>query len=112
MTDTPTPRTDALTFEIEARRKLRGFNMPEDLADALNLSDEIERDLTACRAALRELVALKDLHDRIDALDWSLYTFADAERANELQAEYGRRKPLAWSAARAILQSTGEGEGK
>lgn len=108
MTDTLTPLTDAL---IKERSRYVVFDDPEPMSME-DHARTIERDLTACRAALRELVALKDLHDRIDALDWSLYTFADAERANELQAEYGRRKPLAWSAARAILQSTGEGEGK
>ena len=66
-----------------------------------------ERDLTECRAALRELVAVEDLQERIETLDWATYEgFAAA------CAEHRQRKPLAWSAARAILQSTGEGEGK
>lgn len=54
-------------------------------------------------AALLELVACKELKDRIDAADLSLYSIADAERANDMQAEYDRRKPLAWEAARAAI---------
>lgn len=66
----------------------------------------LERDLAACRAALRELVACKDLHDRIEAGG----SLQDGTLAMD-GLDYRRRKPLAWAAARAILQSD-EGETK
>ena len=112
MTDTPTPRTDNFSDEIDCRIALTGIITCAEIQDALDFARTLERDLTACRAALRELVECKDLHDRIEARDLSDYSVSDAERTQELAEEYDRRKPLAWSAARAILQSTGEGEGK
>ena len=44
-----TPRTEMVKQGIDARGKLRGFNMPEDLADALECSTKLELELTACR---------------------------------------------------------------
>jgi len=68
---------------------------------------EAEGREKALREALAELVACKDLKERIDAI-------VAAEECNiaynqrflewqELTREYSRRKPLAWSAARAAL---------
>lgn len=58
--------------------------------------------------ALRELVACKDLKDRIDAID---STVIDAQSFSEripLEEEYLRRKPLAWAAARQALEEQAE----
>ncbi len=51
-------------------------------------------------AALKELVACKDLKDRLDALQ---YPNSDAQIAD--LKEYARRKPLAWDAARALCNA-------
>lgn len=53
------------------------------------------------RAALQELVALKDLKDRLEG---PLLNARGNERQwCEVSDEYERRKPLAWAAARAAL---------
>jgi hypothetical protein len=49
--------------------------------------------------ALRELVACKDMHDRIENRGNGI----SADEAKELQREYRRRRPLAWEAARKVL---------
>lgn len=135
-TDTPTPRVDAFAREICERSKEASdlpsdWNhvVPADFARALERDlaacradwdaeharyDELGTkheatlaDLAACRAALRELVACQDMHDKIENNDFATYQgYASS------CAYYRRRVPLAMSAARAILQSTGEGETK
>jgi hypothetical protein len=54
---------------------------------------EQERDVLL--AALRELVACKDLHDSIERSGGGEYE----------EAEYRRRKPLAWAEARRLTAS-------
>lgn len=54
-------------------------------------------------AALAELVALKDLKDRISTDDLCTYGVADAEAAQSLADEYQQRKPLAWKRARELV---------
>jgi len=61
------------------------------------------RNSIRVREALAELVALKDLKDRIESADLATYGMADAEAAQALAEEYQRRKPKAWDAARAVL---------
>lgn len=60
-------------------------------------------------AALRELVAVKDLKDRTEALHFAGPNgpLGDAWEAeyNAGRSEYTRRQPLAWEAARAALAS-------
>ena len=51
------------------------------------------------RKALEELVALKDLKQRIAGLNEQTYF----RGGKELALEYERRKPIAWAAARAAL---------
>lgn len=80
-----TPRTDALTFEIEARRKLRGFNMPEDLADALNLSDKIEQENAKMQAALP---LLRRVIETID--NWNADPFKRVDHPFTALAKYAR----------------------
>jgi hypothetical protein len=50
------------------------------------------------RAALAELVACKDLKDRAEQA-----VRASSVGSHQLLAEYKRRQPLAWAAARAAL---------
>lgn len=59
--------------------------------------------------ALAELVALKDLKDRIDS--WGPQSASDAVAFWAAKDDYARRKPLAWAAARAVL-AQGEGQPK
>lgn len=68
---------------------------------------ESER-IAALEAALGELVALKDLKERIEAADASTYSLSDASAAQALADEYDRRKAPAWQAARAALRAIGE----
>ena len=66
------------------------------VADMLAHKAALESDHRAMREALEELVALKDLNERNDG--WPNL------RGNLVeQADYKRRKPLAWEAARAVL---------
>lgn len=57
-------------------------------------------------AALRELVACKDLKQQITSYDRSSWcdnsTIANADEYRTACADYERRKPLAWAAARAL----------
>lgn len=58
----------------------------------------------AVRAALAELVALKDLKDRLDLAEMlGPMLFESMEDWREASREYMRRKPLAWAAAQAAL---------
>ena len=103
MTDTPTPRTDDFP-----RIGCIGHDCDACATRAQEFA-KLTADLTACRAALRELVALKDATDALSIRhggEW--YTASYSNEARELTD----RKVAAWSAARTILQSTGEGEGK
>ncbi len=54
MSASETPRYDKLQAGIKARRELRGFNVPEDLSDALDILHQTERALTAAKAELAE----------------------------------------------------------
>lgn len=64
----------------------------------------------AVRAALAELVALKDLKKDADGyMAAGPWLFSDAHCAK--LAEYERRKPLAWAAARAALSEPEPGVG-
>ena len=60
--------------------------------------DEMRTDLAECRAALAELVACKDLKDHMAAY---LQNGTSGEY-QDARYEYERRKPLAWSTARAL----------
>ena len=62
--------------------------------DVQALLAEVER----LRGALRELVTLYDMTVALPA--WPNYPDPDAEA----RAEFGRRKPLAWEAARKALE--------
>ena len=77
-----------------------------DLAAAKTEIATLRAALAERQAAINELVACKDLREQIDALDAVLYSIADADRADDMQAEYNRRKPLAWSAARALVEKS------
>ena len=44
-----TPRTDALASGIAKRRQNRGFNMPEDVEDSIDLARQLERDLAEAK---------------------------------------------------------------
>jgi hypothetical protein len=59
-----------------------------------------EARATALEAALRELVAVKMLKDRLITVRSDPYYTTEADR---MEAEYARRKPLAWEAARKAL---------
>ena len=70
----------------------------------------------AVRAALAELVALKDLKDRLDLAETNIgkmlgqMPFDSMEDWREASREYMRRKPLAWAAARAALSEPAPGD--
>ena len=54
--------------------------------------------------ALRELVRLKALHDRIESYGNPIFV-----GLGEMISEYARDKPIAWDKARALLARLGEG---
>ena len=79
-----------------------------ELGDALRRFDALSAQLREAREALRELVACKDLKDRlahkgVGRLMGDAFVTADEE--------YTRRKPLAWEAVRRALASTGDPTG-
>lgn len=57
----------------------------------------------ALRAALQELVALKDIKDKLDKIEPPRESPTRNYHAEELREDYDRRKPLAWQAARQAL---------
>ena len=61
------------------------------------------QDERPLQKALAELIACKDLADQFDALKQDVPDFATAAVLNGIQAEYLRRKHLAWSAVCAAL---------
>lgn len=63
----------------------------------------IAHDLETMRAALTELVALKAMKDALDALDPASKLGENLHQ--QRLADYKRRKPLAWEAARAALKN-------
>ena len=93
---------------VEAHRK-RIANSAA-LYDMTKRCEAAERDLSARPSlaaldALRELVACKDLKERIVELDDPM-NWKDPPELEPLQAEYHRRQPEAWKAARAIVAGT------
>lgn len=58
--------------------------------------------VAALEAALRELVALKDMHDQFDAMKQDVATAIVLEGIGR---EYRSRKPAAWERARALLSA-------
>ena len=54
-------------------------------------------------AALLELVECKDLKDSTEADFYADEPMLTTDQRNECRAEYERRKPLAWEAARKVL---------
>lgn len=87
-----------------------GLGKPISFPD---LVEKIEKRLSpssavaesAAVAALRELVTLKDMHDRIARLMPKCLSEPRNYRAEEMDDEYKRRKPLAWEAARRVLST-------
>jgi hypothetical protein len=90
----------------------------EDLTPLTDHATATQELLTAneriaeLEAALRELVAVKELRDAFDALNarnhpdeppLSRMSDAEIERWRSMRDEYRRRKPLAWEAARKVL---------
>ena len=65
---------------------------------------DLKRQLATAREALTELVACKDLKERIEWLEKAAtrgrLTDNESEELKDSIAEYARRKPLAWQAAR------------
>lgn len=57
-------------------------------------------------AALKELVALKDIKDRFDLLKQDVDTFADAAVLAGIAADYQARKPAAWQTAKALVAAS------
>jgi hypothetical protein len=82
--------------ELDAlRKRLRAFPVALD-GDIIMLLDALD----ARTAALRELVACKNIAELIDARSDDYHR---APATDALQAEYDKRKPLAWAAARKVL---------
>lgn len=83
-------------------QELREYAQNYDSAEAAAAADEIER----LRAALCELVRLKNLHDACkDQTYWSTRAVSEEtiEQLRAWKADYAENKPRAWDVARAIL---------
>jgi hypothetical protein len=76
---------------------------PEDLARSAWQARDAE--IAALRAALAELVALKDLKDEMDRLVSEAASPDEWDKVGILEDEYIRRRPLAWDAARAAIDA-------
>lgn len=88
---------DCEISEKEAARRAALFGK---ILNASKARAAMEVDAAArCRAALVELVALKALHDRIEAAD-----FVTEGELLAAQLDYARRKPFAWLAAQLITE--------
>lgn len=107
-----TPRTDNEDHWFVDRDESGLLGIDTVRAD---FARELERDLTACRAALRELVACNDNLEtaRMAWIRASSGSVA-AELAHDKRNAAFDALESAWVTARAILPSdtTGEGEGK
>jgi hypothetical protein len=77
----------------------RGNQLIQARAELAALRERHERD----RAALAELVACKDLHDKLEVSERD-DDYLPSARTRELRNEYERRRSAAWADARAALQ--------
>jgi hypothetical protein len=71
-------------------------------AVALHKRDAQKERIEQLEAALRELVRLKELKDKV--IDAPAPPFEGAQRRSDAIVEYERGKPLAWQAAREALK--------
>lgn len=69
--------------------------------------EAVKKERDELVAALTELVACKDLAEKFDSLKQNVHDFATAAVVDGVQAEYLRRKPVAWAAARTALAKIG-----
>jgi hypothetical protein len=67
--------------------------------------DALAARLEELQSALRELVALKDMHDQFDAMKQDVPDVATAVVLEGIGAEYRKRKPAAWERARALVNA-------
>jgi hypothetical protein len=74
--------------------QLSARDYKENWLDACRLLDEREAEIERLRAALTDLVKLKNMKDQID--NWK------AGPTATMRAEYEKRKPAAWDRARAL----------
>lgn len=93
-----------LMFEQPEGQQLYGLRWRELVAERDALKARVSTITDECnklRAALTELVACQDLKYDIYSLRSDPYYTTDADRA---EAQYERRKPAAWAAAREVLK--------
>ena len=96
MTDKPqTPRTDKLEAGIKVRASRRGFNMPEDYRDAMEIARRLERELAETQAdvmdadakntrLMKELSAAREsLREAAEIAGREWYTFSQTKQAHE-----------------------------
>lgn len=98
MTTTDTPRTDS-EDRWQVDKDELGLTCRETVR--IDFARELERECAALREALRELVACQDMHDKIESND-----FASYQGYASSCSYYRRRVPLAWSAARALVEKS------
>lgn len=77
-----------VTWEQEARE---GYKLAEDLFERAKRAED----------ALRELVALKDIKERVE--NWDADSTTPRSKILAMRDDYQQRKPKAWDAARAVL---------
>ncbi len=101
---------------MRERAELAESMTANTLRDAFNDREELaalRTRIAELKAALIELVTLKDMHDKIECADNSI----SDERYRLLDAGYRQRKPIAWQRARNLIdaarkESNQAGEGR
>lgn len=101
-------RHDLMVRESKKDEKIKKLTARCDLlfegkSCAIASIESLERQRDALLEALKELVACKDLKARLE------YDYLDFNEREDAEADYVRRKPAAWAAARSAIKSV-EGE--
>jgi hypothetical protein len=78
--------------------------MDDQITGAVSENERLRAELAAYQAAIEELVACKDLHDRMEGGPKVDGHHPDLGEWKAIKEEYCRRKPLAWAAARALVE--------
>lgn len=72
---------------------------------ARQLIDKLQSANESLKAALKELVELKDMKEKLESVEYSGVNFTEwTDEHSQLEQDYNIREPLAWEAARKLLK--------
>ena len=84
-----------------AQAEIEGLRTHVEQLGEIGLNQQAR--IAELRGALEELIACKNLADKFDELKENVHDFATAAVIDGIRAEYHRRKPAAWQAARRAV---------